>query len=476
MNDQKNIKKTQNDKPESFLELINGAKDKFGPYSKDIKDMKIEVDGKEVELEDRHFFILMLLVNDGTITMDEIKERFVVFVSQFGSPKRMMKYQQRKGRKVRRGHKGMNEAFYLEAGYEELTAAGYITSSKDGNISLTPRGEKIANKISNQIKEGGYYSRKILKYLLRPSTVTRVTVLIDLVLAVMKLSGGILTGSRALIADGADAAADTFSAFLVWLGLKIKKETLATAVIIIMMFITAFSISYETIGGIVDLVYGRLEPIENPVLAIGVESVALVSAVALYFYQHYSGKRFGRIALISQSVDSKNHILVAGVIIVGAIFSIFGVHFVDTLISGFIAIRILLDAIELTKETLAHSRGEEIDFSKYKTIVDGQLDSHRQKSFKDWILYSLRDCHDGKTKEELIKVLEETYNPKYIPIVSEFGFGIGRGYDFDKNFGGLVGSLMDEGLLEKSGSMYLLTKKGISSVNHMVGLLRGGRF
>jgi divalent metal cation (Fe/Co/Zn/Cd) transporter len=64
--------------------------------------------------------------------------------------------------------------------------------------------------------------------------------------------------------------------------------------------------------------------------------VSLISAVMLTFYQRYVGKSNGNLALISQPVDSKNHIYMAGVVILGAIFSIVGIHFVDPLIGVYI--------------------------------------------------------------------------------------------------------------------------------------------
>ncbi|MFW6117087.1 MAG: hypothetical protein ACOC6G_00705 [Thermoproteota archaeon] len=63
-----------------------------------------------------------------------------------------------------------------------------------------------------------------------------------------------------------------------------------------------------------------ITPISLPYLVIVIEGVSLIAAGLMYFYQRYVGKRNGSFALISQSVDSKNHIYVAAVVIGGQSF------------------------------------------------------------------------------------------------------------------------------------------------------------
>ncbi|MFW6117088.1 MAG: hypothetical protein ACOC6G_00710 [Thermoproteota archaeon] len=83
--------------------------------------------------------------------------------------------------------------------------------------------------------------------LLSPTAAARNTVVADFFLAVMKVLTGVFTGSVGLMADGADAAIDTFSASVVWMGIKFEREFLGSLVIISMMFLTAISVGYESI-------------------------------------------------------------------------------------------------------------------------------------------------------------------------------------------------------------------------------------
>jgi divalent metal cation (Fe/Co/Zn/Cd) transporter len=150
----------------------------------------------------------------------------------------------------------------------------------------------------------------------------------------------------------------------VWAGIKYKKEHLGALIIILMMFLTCLSVGYESLATIYAAITSTINPMAKPYLVIAVELVALVCAGILTFYQRYVGKMSGSLALISQSIDSKNHIYVAGAVIIGAVFSILGVHFIDALIGAYIAVCILKDAVGLSREAISSIKGEETDFSE----------------------------------------------------------------------------------------------------------------
>ena len=53
-------------------------------------------------------------------------------------------------------------------------------------------------------------------------------------------------------------------------------------------------------------------------------------------------------------------------------------------------------------------------------------------------LRNLDRKNDLNTKDELINSLERTFKPKYTPILSGFRFALGKGFDFEKEFGNLI--------------------------------------
>jgi Co/Zn/Cd efflux system component/predicted transcriptional regulator len=400
-----------------------------------------------------HEFILMALLKGGPLSLRELKGKAVLFASQFGY-QRLREY---------------GEQVDLKLECNSMVSRGMLHLNKDDKYELTPKGKKEAIKKAKGMEQA---ANLIKAQLFAPTATARNTLIANLLLAIMKLLSGFLSGSVGLIADGADAAIDTASSAIVWIGLKFKKEFLGTLVIVLMMFITAVSVGYESIMKITQAIISTLSPITMPYLVIGIESIALIAALILYFYQRYVGKRNGSLALISQSIDSKNHIYVAGAVIAGAIFSIFGIHFVDALIGTFIAIRILIDGIELSKEALSAMRGRESDFSKYRIPFENYWHLNKLETFRIWVLYSMRE-DNLRTRDEMVNLLENTFGSGYIPILSEFKFGIGGGFDFKEEFDNLIHPLLDKGLLIKEDKIFILTEDG---KKHVDKIFKGIRY
>ena len=420
---------------------------------------------------DTYKFILMALLKEGPLDFKGIGERLNIVISQFmilGYSIIPSKFWLDEDSHHRRRDRKPKKDFDVAIECEDLIKKSKIILNKDNKYELTEEGKGEAIEVTKHIEKS---ASRLEKNLLHPTAAARNTIVIDLFLAVMKLVAGFLSGSVGLIADGADAAIDTASAAVVWIGIKFKKEFLGTIIIILMMFVTAVSVGYESINKVAQFITGIVSPITMPYLVIVVEGIALICAVILFFYQRFVGKRNGSLALISQSIDSKNHIYVAGTIIIGAIFSIFGIHFIDALIGAFIAIRIFIDGIELSKEALSSIRGEETDFSKYKIPLEKHWHLSKIESFRIWILYSIKK--DNLTsKEEIINSLEETYKPQYIPILSEFKFNLGEGFDFEEKFNDLIEPLLDKKLLIKEDNKFIITKAGKDRVDKVFKSIR----
>jgi len=157
----------------------------------------------------------------------------------------------------------------------------------DEKYHLTPEGEKLALIEEKDTKK---MAGKIQQRIFKASSAALNTVIIDFILAVMKLSAGFITGSVGILADGVDAASDTISAVLVWLGIKYKKETISTFLVIAMLFVASLSVGYESITKLLASFFGTASGIDFPELVIMVESVALAAAGFLFFYQRMVGR------------------------------------------------------------------------------------------------------------------------------------------------------------------------------------------
>jgi len=420
---------------------------------------------------DTYKFILMTLLREGPLDFSELEKRLTVLVNQFMllgyaiiPNKLWLNEDYHYGKRKQR----TKEDFDVRVECEDLIKKNKIKLNKEEKYELSETGKEDAIEMTKHIEKS---ASRLEKNLLHPTAAAKNTIKIDLLLAIIKLVAGFLSGSVALLADGADAAIDTVSAVVVWIGIKFKKEFLGTLIIIFLMFVTAVSVGYESVSKIFQFVSGSISPVTLPYLVIVSEGIALVFAVILFFYQRFVGKRNGSLSLISQSIDSKNHIYVAATVIVGAIFSIFGIHFIDALIGAFIAIRILIDGIELSKEALASIRGEETDFSKYEIPFEKHWNLSKIESFRIWILYFMKKDH-LTSKDEIIASLEETYQANYIPILSEFKFKIGAGIDFVEKYNDLIKPLLDKKLLIKEGEKIILTRAGKERVDRIFKSIR----
>jgi hypothetical protein len=442
--------------------------------------------GKKRPERDFLEFILMALLGTGPLRYEELWETFMQLVSHFSMGSRYFvetfpekaerfiaqlgfrpKGKLERERRPRKRDREPVESMFKE-NLSELLRTGLIRLSEEGKYELTEAGSQQAQKYKKDMEKGAEIFRN---QILSPAATARNTVFVDLFLALIKLIAGFVSGSVALIADGADAAIDTISALIVWAGIQYKREHLGTLIIILMMFVTCLSIGYESLIAIYSALTSAFNPIARPYLVIAIELIALICALILAFYQRYVGKMNGSLALISQSIDSKNHIYVAGAVIIGAIFSIIGIPFIDALIGAYIAVRILKDAVGLSREAISSIKGEETDFSAYRIPFEKHYEGFKTESFRSWIMYSILE--DGlRTRRELIASLKKVFKPKYVPIVTEFGFSLGGGFDFKGEFDNLTAPLLDKGYLVQEGDSFDLTVEGKKSIEKWIRDMR----
>ena len=105
-----------------------------------------------------------------------------------------------------------------------------------------------------------------------------------------------------------------------------------------------------------------------------------------------------------------------------------------------------------------------MDFSKYRTFMEAGFEKTRDNSFRNWILFTIKEKETAR-KEEIIIALKTVYEPDYVPIMSEFNINLGKGYEFDNEFEKLMQPLLEYELISKADGKYRLTRKGTSKVN-----------
>ena len=410
-------------------------------------------------------FLMMALLKEGPLKLDDLENKTMLFLS-------LIWYQQL----PEKDEPLMEKLFFtlshlrseIENGRGGKKIGGTATECEklekngwvelDGDLySLTPDGEKEAKKFVHNMEKRASMVRKDF---FKPAATARNTTVLDAFLAVMKLGSGLVSGSVGLTADGTDATMDTVSAFMVWLGIKYHRETLSTLLVIFGLFFASLSIGYDSVTHLISAFYGSMDPMGMPYLVIVVEGIAILAAAFLFYYQRYVGKVNSNLTLISQSVDSKNHIFIGLSVIAGAVFSLQGIYFVDAIIALFISIGIFKDATDLLREAISASKGDEEDYSQYKLPLEECWENNKMMAFENWILYILWSG-ELKKREEIVSSLQEAFNPEnYIPVLSELNATCKENHDFEELFEVLMKDLREEKLLILEGEDYILTDSG----------------
>ncbi len=419
-------------------------------------------------------FLMMALLKEGPLNLAKLWEKSILFLS-------LIWYQQLPDK----GQPLMEQLFFkftrlrseledgraskathgAEAEMDKLIEKGWVELNSDDKYELTSVGLSEAKIYeADMIKEASTVDTE-----LKPSTTAINTTYLDAFLAFLKLGSGLISGSMGLIADGTDATMDTVEAVLVWLGIKYHRESLSTFLVIGGLFFASIAVGFDSVTHILAAYAGHSEPITLPYLVIVVEGIAILAAVFLFYYQRFVGKISNSLTLISQSVDSKNHIFIGTSVIIGAIFAIYGIYFVDAIIGLGVAAGIFIDSIGLLREAISARQGVKEDYSEeYSLPLQQCWEENKLIAFRNWILYVLWE-ESLKTQPEIVSSLEKAFHPEnYIPVLSELKATCSETYDFKGNIDNLMKPLKEQELLMEEIEKYLLTGKGEKHLKNFI--------
>jgi hypothetical protein len=289
---------------------------------------------------------------------------------------------------------------------ERLMERGQVICEGE-QYTLTPLGRDEVNKRLSQFTETGASIRGFLL----PTNVSRVTLGVHLGLAALKLPAALLSGSVGLLNDAIDTLLDGLSSLLVYLGIRSDKERVINVVLVTLMLVTGFLTLYEAARRF----FVPSKPEVDWFAFLAVILSALV-CLALWAYQRYVGLRSGIMALITQSVDSRNHVIVAASVTTGLVASLLRFPLLDTLVGLGVALLILKSAIELAVETVRSLGKEQIDLSRFEFGIAATFQRFLQSQLRDWMLY-LVDKQGIGTRAELVARASQALDLNQIPAV-----------------------------------------------------------
>ena len=312
--------------------------------------------------------MIAICLSDGPRTVAEIEKQFIAFPRRFGLFIELFDQES-----ISRGDLTQDLLHDLE----QMRQAGWVERQEE-RYALTLLGhEKAAERLAGLRKV-----RMITRKLVQPQTVSQVSLGVHLGLAALKLPAGLLSGSVGLINDAADTLLDGLASLLVYAGLRLNRERAVNVVLVLLMLGTGGLTFYEA----VQRFFTPFEP-QVDWFAFLAAAISALVCLALWSYQRYVGLRSGSVALITRSVDSRNHVIVALSVTAGLVASLLRFSLLDTLVGWAVAILILKSAVELGIETIRSLREGEVDLSRYRMGLLERYEQFRQAQLRDWMLY-----------------------------------------------------------------------------------------
>ena len=276
----------------------------------------------------------------------------------------------------RRYYGARNLEDYLESNLSHMMTDGWAEQS-DGRFELTPEGESEARKFLVEVRRSGAFLRTMAE----PQAVSLVTMVAHFLLAAIKLPAAILSNSVGLLNDAIDTLADGISSVLVFIGIRKGHEWLVSTILLIFMSVTGVLTAVEACRRLIQGAVPKSDPIAFAAIA-----VSAIICTGLWIYQRYIGSTRSSVPLIAQSIDSRNHVIVAAGVAIGLIVSALEVPYVDGAVGLIVSGLILKGAAEMLLE-LIRSKGQETpDLSAYGF---NRWDQHLSRSLARWLLLQI---------------------------------------------------------------------------------------
>ena len=381
-----------------------------------------------------HWIIATLLL-DGALSFSEIKKQLKNSAKKFGFYGFLSR---RKDQEFRN---------WLESRLKDMEEAEWLNREED-KYRLTKLGRQEAEKARDESLFSLHY---IKGRILTEQFSAKLTLIIHFVLAAIKLPIGLLSGSVSLINDSLDTLLDGISGVLVFIGIKKNFEKQVSAILCFMMLITGSLALYTSVKKI-------FVPYQNNIdiwsfLAI---IVSIFVSLFLMYFQRFVGIRRESFAIVTQSFDSQNHVLIGFGVLISLVFSRAGIIWPDLMIGILVALLIIKAGFELALDLIRSARGQEFDFTRYRPRFLALHNRFEIKQLRNWLLVFI-DHHRELNKAELINKavtamdFENNITLKYL--------GINTPGNLPEKIKKALQNLKEKGLIREKESVKL-TEKG----------------
>ncbi len=175
----------------------------------------------------------------------------------------------------------------------------------------------------------------------KTKSLTRLSVLgilFNLILLILKLIVGFLTGNQTMLADGFNSAGDVLSSLLTYLGNKFssvpndedhpyghgKAEYIFSLAIGLILLFVSFGIFRRSLNSLIF----REEFTYSMYLSL-VALLTIIVKICLYIYANYVYKKFNSLLALANATDHKNDVFITMLTFVSIIAGYYNLYFID---------------------------------------------------------------------------------------------------------------------------------------------------
>ena len=341
----------------------------------------------------------------------------------------------------------------VEAAVARTVAAGWTARDADGDrFGLTEAGRAAADRVL-----AGLHARRTrLHGLLRPVTAATTTLGIQVAITAIKVPAALLSRSAAELNDAAEEVVDVIGSIIVSVGVRVGRERVASFVVVALMLGTGcFTLA---------IALRRFFVPFTPTVSWYPLTVAVIS-VPVYVlrsaYERSAGQRGDSVALISQSVDSRNHALASLAVTVGLVAVGLQVTAVDTVIGLALALTILRSGVSLARDRFVPFAAAKQSTCRADSLwVTDRVERMIQTRLETWLLY-LVEAEHVTNRTELRDRVHAATNPATNPLLRGYGMEL----DTAGNVESALVNLVQRDLL-CDGDQLAVTDAGRSYLRH----------
>ena len=193
--------------------------------------------------------------------------------------------------------------------------------------------------------------------------VSMVTIILNIILSVLKVTAGIVSNSAAMVSDAVHSASDVLSTVIVMIGIKgaskssDKKhpygheriESVASLLLSVALFVTGCVIGFDGIKSIVTKSYLTKERVGSLALAAAISSIAVKEW--MFHYTMHTAKKLNSTALRADAWHHRSDAISSVGALAGIILAMAGLPVFDPIASIIICLLIIKVAFDIFKES-----------------------------------------------------------------------------------------------------------------------------